>query len=372
MADYYKILGVEKEASQDEIKKAFRKLAHKHHPDKGGGDEAKFKEINEAYQVLSNEQKRKQYDQFGQTFHGQGPQGGGQGFGGFSSQGGPGGGFDFSGFSSQGFDFRGSGFEDIFSEMFGGQGQQRSRSRAGADIQVDVEISFEEMVHGAKKDIRLRKLSSCETCQGTGGKPGSKEETCAECNGSGQTRRTVRSIFGTFAQAIVCDRCHGKGKMFVEKCPACDGAGRLQKEESIAIDIPAGIRDEQTLVAPNHGAAGEHGAPQGDLLIMVHVRPHKEFKRQGDDIASRLEISFAQAALGDTVLVGTIDGDVRMKIPAGTQPGEVFRLKGKGIPRLGRLSSRGDHLITVSVRIPKKLSSEEKRLIEALRGKETE
>lgn len=352
MADYYKMLGVEKGASQDEIKKAFRKLAHKHHPDKGGGDEAKFKEINEAYQVLSNEEKRRQYDQFGQTFHGQGPQGGGQGFGGFS------------GFSSQGFE--GSGFEDIFAEMFGGQSRGRGRSRAGSDIQVDVEISFEEMVAGVKRDIRFRKFSRCATCSGTGGRPGSKEETCSQCQGRGEVRQTVRSIFGTFAQVAPCDRCHGKGKTYAEKCKECSGSGRVQKEESVSIDIPAGIHDGQALSLPGHGAAGELGGPSGDLIIEVHVRPHKELHRQGDDILSRLEISFAEAALGESIPVATVEGEVRMKIPAGTQPGEVFRLKGKGIPHMGRYG-RGDHLVTVSVLVPKKLSSEEKRLIEALR-----
>jgi molecular chaperone DnaJ len=352
-ADYYKTLGVEKGASEDEIKKAFRKLAHTYHPDKGTGDEAKFKEINEAYQVLSNKEKRRQYDQFGQTFHGQGPQGGGQGFGGF----------DFSGFSSQGFE--GSGFEDIFAEMFGGQARGRGRSRAGSDIQVDIEISFEEMVAGVKRDIRFRKLSRCETCSGTGGQPGSKEESCSHCQGRGEVRQTVRSVFGTFAQVAPCDRCHGKGKTYAEKCKECSGSGRVHREESVSVDIPAGIRDGQALSLSGRGAAGEQGGPSGDLFIAVHVRPHKELHRQGDDILSKLEISFAQAALGESIPVATVEGEVRMKIPAGTQPGEVFRLKGKGIPHMGRYG-RGDHLVTVTVKVPKKLSSEEKRLIEAL------
>lgn len=360
MADYYKVLGVSKNATPDEIKKAFRKLAHVHHPDKGGGDEKKFKEINEAYQVLSNKEKRSQYDQFGQTFHGNGG-GAGQGRGGFSSQGGGASGFDFGG---QGFDFSGTGFEDIFSGMFGGGGS-RGQARTGADIAVDIEITFEEMVHGVKKDIRLRKLARCSVCHGTGGKPHSREDTCADCQGSGQVRRTVQTIFGSFAQAMVCERCHGRGKTYKEKCVECHGAGRLQKEEVIPIEVPAGIRDEQTLSMSGGGAVGEDGAPAGDLFINVHVRPHSSLKRRGDDIISDLSITFAQAVLGDKVNVHTIEGDVTMKIPAGTQPGEVFRVRGKGVPHLGHFG-RGDHLVTISLFVPKKLSREERELVERL------
>jgi molecular chaperone DnaJ len=352
-ADYYKTLGINKDASQEDIKKAFRKLAHLHHPDKHSGDEAKFKEINEAYQVLSNAEKRAQYDQFGQTFSGSGQQGGPHS--------------GFSGFSSQGFDFNGSGFEDIFSNMFGDFSGHRSRSRAGSDIQVDLEISFEEMVSGTKKEVRLRKLSSCETCQGTGGKPGSKKETCSRCHGSGQVRRTIESIFGTFAQASVCEHCHGRGMMYTEQCQTCSGSGRTQREEAISVDLPAGIQDEQTLSVSGKGAAGEAGAPAGDLFITVHVRPHASFVRRGDDILSKISISFAQAALGDKVTIETVEESVTMKIPAGTQPGEVFRIRNKGVPQLGRYG-RGDHLVTVVVQIPHKLSSEQKKIIETLRA----
>ncbi|MEI8096969.1 MAG: molecular chaperone DnaJ [Candidatus Moraniibacteriota bacterium] len=357
MADYYDILGVPRTASEDEIKKAFRKLAHKHHPDKGGGDEKKFKEINEAYQVLSKKDKRSQYDQYGQTFHGGSQNGQGQsGFGGFSQGG-----------SSAGFDFSGTGFEDIFSDIFGGGGGGRSRgqSRTGSDIAVDIEITFEEMVKGVKKDIRLRKLSHCDTCSGTGGKPGSKEETCSDCKGNGQIRRTVQTVFGAFAQAVVCECCHGRGKMYKEKCTTCHGAGRMHKEEEISVAIPAGIHDEQTLSVSGRGAAGEDGAPSGDLFVNVHVFVHSSLKRRGDDITSELKITYPQAVLGDKVNVETIEGAVMMKIPAGTQPGEVFRIRGKGIPRLGHFG-RGDHLVTISLFVPKKLSREEKDLIEKL------
>ncbi|OGI21145.1 MAG: molecular chaperone DnaJ [Candidatus Moranbacteria bacterium RIFCSPLOWO2_02_FULL_48_19] len=359
MANYYDLLGVSKGASEDEIKRAFRKLAHKHHPDKGGGDEKKFKEINEAYQVLSNKEKRREYDQFGQTFSGNG--GGGR-------QGQRPRGFDFSGFSSQGgqgFDFSGTGFEDIFSDMFGGGGRSRGRARAGADIEVDVEISFEEMVRGVKKDIHLRKLSQCSICHGTGGKPGVPEETCGDCQGRGQIQRAVQTIFGAFAQMTTCERCHGRGKIYREECTECHGAGRLQKEERSSLEIPAGINDGQTLSVRGGGAAGEDGAPTGDLFVNIHIRSHPSFKRRGDDIVSQLQVTFAQAALGDKVAVKTIEGDVMMKIPQGTQPGEVFRVRGKGIPHLGHFG-RGDHLVTVILAVPKKLSREEKELIERL------
>ncbi len=362
--NYYDVLGVAKGASEDEIKKAFRKLAHKYHPDKGTGDEKKFKEINEAYQVLSKKDKRAQYDRTGQDFHGQGQgQGGGAqggGFGGFE-------GFDFGG-ASQGFDFSGTGFEDVFSNIFGGaRGAGRGRTKAGSDIQVDIEISFEEMVRGVKKEMRLRKFSRCEECHGTGGKAGSKETTCTQCSGNGQVRRTVQSIFGAMSQVVVCDKCQGRGKTYAEKCHTCHGEGRVQKEETVAVDIPAGMHDEQTLSLSGHGAAGEFGAPAGDLFITVHVRPHAFLVRRGDDIISQYAMSFTEAALGAKVPIQTIDGEMIMKIPAGTQPGEVFRIKGKGVPHLQQYG-RGDHLVTVSLAVPKKLSSEEKYHIEALKN----
>jgi len=362
MANYYDILGVSKGASDDEIKKAYRKLAHKYHPDKSGGDEAKFKEINEAYQVLSDKSKRSQYDQFGQTFEGAGS-GGGQGFGGF----------DFSGFQqgfggqNGGFEFNfgdGEGFGDIFSDIFGG-GRSRDRRQPGRDIQVDVEISFEEMVKGAKRQVNLYKRTQCDVCKGTGGEPGVKEETCPTCKGSGKVQQTVRSMFGSFAQVSTCPTCSGSGKSYSKKCHKCGGDGRVKEEQTVAIDIPAGISSGQTISVRGQGEAGEKGAPSGDLYVNVYVKPHPKFKRDGDNIISSEHITFSQAVLGDKIEAETIEGKVKMKVPNGTQSGELFRIKGKGVPSL-RGDSHGDHIVKIVVDIPKKPSREQKRLIEEL------
>ncbi|MFZ1654555.1 MAG: molecular chaperone DnaJ [Candidatus Moraniibacteriota bacterium] len=362
--DYYSLLGVAKGASQDDIKKAYRKLAHTHHPDKQGGDEAAFKEINEAYSVLGDAEKRRQYDQFGQTFSGAGA--GHRGSAGQSGQGFAG--FDFSDFSNQGFNFGGAGMEDLFSDLFSGGGS-RSRSRRGSDIQVDVTISFEEMVRGATRSVRLRKYASCEHCHGTGGEPGTKESACPDCHGKGSIMKTVNTILGAFAQSVACGRCHARGHVFTEPCHVCHGEGRTQKEVSHEISLPAGIEEGQALSIAGEGAAGEFGSPAGDLYVVVHVEPHPELSRRGDDIVSEQTLRFDQFALGDKVPVATIDGEVSMKIPAGTQPGEVFRIRGKGIPKLGRFG-RGDHLIKTSIEVPRHLSKEAKQYIEALRDTE--
>ncbi len=355
--DYYAILGVPKSATQDDIKKAFRKLAHKHHPDKQGGDEAKFKEANEAYGTLSDVDKRKRYDQYGSA---DGP----AGFGGGFSRGGSG------GFDPNDFQFAGGagGFEDLFSDLFnGGYGGGRAQgSRAGSDIQVDVEISFMDMVNGVDKTVRLRKTMECRECDGTGGKRGSKEVTCKECGGAGQIRQTVRSILGTFAQVVPCTKCHGKGKRHAEDCVTCHGAGRVIGEEEVAVHIPAGIDDGQTISVSGKGSAGESGGQPGDLYISIHVQPHQTLERRGENILSRFHISFPQAALGDSISVETAYGPVRIKIPAGTQSGEVFRIKGKGFKHV-RGYGQGDHLVTVTVVVPKHLSGKEKKLVEELR-----
>ena len=361
--DLYETLGVSKGASDDEIKKAYRKLAHKHHPDKAGGNTEKFKEINAAYQVLSDKEKRSQYDQYGQTFEqAQRGGGGGQGFGGFSSQG-----FDFSGFQ-QGGEFSG-GFEDIFSDIFGGGGGRgRSSQRAGRDIQIDAEISFEEMVHGAHREVSLLRRMVCDLCHGTGGEPGAKEETCQTCKGSGQIRQTVQSFFGSFVQAVACPTCLGAGKTYAKKCHKCGGDGRVREQQSIAFDIPAGISNGQTISLQGQGEAGERGSQNGDLFVNVHVKQHNLFERKGNDILSTEHISFSQAVLGDKVSVRTIDEKLSIKIPAGTQSGETFRIKDKGIPQLGRSSVRGHQLVKIVVDVPKNLSREQKKLLEELKN----
>jgi molecular chaperone DnaJ len=355
--DYYEILGVGKGASDDEIKKAYRKLAHKYHPDKGGGDEAKFKEINEAYQVLSDKTKRQQYDQFGRTFEG--------------AQGGPGfGGFDFSGFQGFGgqdfgFEFgNGGGFEDIFSDIFGG-GTRAKRKARGQDIQVDLEISFEEMVRGAEREINLYKRAACDRCQGSGGEPGAKKKTCPTCGGSGQVRKTTRSFFGTFSQVSTCQECKGEGAVHEKKCSKCGGDGRIKKEERIGIRVPAGIENGQTISLRGRGEAGERGARSGDLYVTVRVRPHEKFSRKNNDILSTEHIPFTIAALGGKTEIDTIDGKLILKIPAGTPSGETFRIKSKGVPDLNGRGT-GNHLVKVVVRVPKKLSREQKELLERL------
>lgn len=369
MADknYYDILGVSKGATDEEIKKAYRKLAHKHHPDKSGGNEAEFKKINEAYQVLSDRSKRAQYDQFGQTFDQGGFQGGqSRGFGGFDFSG-------FQGFNQQGqegFDFQDFGFEDIFSDIFGGGGSRRkSRKKAGKDIQVDAEISFEEMVRGTKRTANIYKNTVCAKCHGTGGEPDSKKETCPTCHGSGQIRKTMQSFFGNFSQVLTCPTCQGAGETFSERCRKCGGDGRVKEEETIEIEIPAGIQDGQTLSMEGRGEAGEKGAPSGNLYVNIHVTPHPKFKREKNNIISTEHITFSQASLGDKINVDTIEGQLKMKIPAGTQSGEIFKIKGEGVPFLDR-RGQGDQLVKIIVDVPKHLSREKKELIERL--KETE
>ncbi len=359
--DLYETLGVSKGASDDEIKKAYRKLAHKHHPDKAGGNTEKFKEINAAYQVLSDKEKRGQYDQYGQTFEQGQRGGGGQGFGGF----------DFSGFQQggQGFggDF-GGGFEDIFSDIFGGaSGGRQNSQKAGRDIQVDAEISFEEMVKGAHREVSLLRRVVCDQCRGSGGEPGTKEETCHTCKGSGQIKQTMRSFFGTFVQASTCSTCSGIGKTYAKKCHKCGGDGRVREQQKIAFDIPAGISNGQTISLQGQGEAGERGSSNGDLFVNIHVKPHNYFERKGDDILSTQHISFSQAVLGDKISVRTIDDKISIKIPSGTQSGETFRIKEQGIPQLGRNSIRGHQLVKIIVDVPKNLSRDQRKLLEELK-----
>ena len=359
--DYYDILGVGREASDQDIKKAYRALAHKYHPDKSGGDEQKFKEVNEAYQVLSNKEKRSQYDRFGQTFQGAGP-GGAGGFGGF----------DFSQFQqgagSQGFsfDFGGSGFEDIFSQMFGGAGGSQRAGRTGRDVQIDTEITFVQMITGITKDISLYRAVQCATCDGAGGAPGAAAKECGTCHGSGHVQKRVQTILGTMAQTAVCDTCHGRGTTYDKACPTCKGAGAYRDDVQERIEIPAGIADGQSIVLSGHGEPGDRGGRAGDLIVTVHVTPSKQFVRDGDHIRMQQHVTFAQAALGDKISVETVDGTVTMKVPAGTQSGELYRIRGKGVPKL-RGIGRGDQIVEVIVDVPTSLTRAQKKLITQLR-----
>jgi molecular chaperone DnaJ len=364
--DYYNILGVGKDASDDEIKKAYRKLAHKYHPDKSGGDEARFKEVNEAYQVLSDKEKRGQYDQFGQTFEQAQRAGGFSGFEGFR---------DFSSFA-EGFDFnfgggRG-GFSDIFGDIFeqagfGSRGRRGTRRYRGEDIQVDMEITFSEMAHGVEKEIDLYKRVKCSKCHGEGMEPDSKKVECSKCKGEGEVHVSRRTILGTFSQASVCPECAGEGKVPEKKCKKCGGDGRVREHEKIKVKIPAGIKNGQSVRLEGLGEAGEKGGETGDLYVNVHVIPDKRFSREGDDVRSAVEISFSQAALGDKISVETISGEVKLKIPAGTQSGEIFRLKGHGVKHLSRFG-HGDHYVRIQVVTPKSLTREQRDLLERLRN----
>ena len=373
--NYYDLLGVSKGATTDEIKKAYRKLAHKHHPDKSGGDEAKFKEINQAYQVLSDDSKRKQYDQFGQTFDGAGSgssYGGGAGNGGF-------GGFDFSGFQgfggnkdgfsaqggpASGWEFEG-GFEDIFSDIFGGGRAAGRRKPKGQDIQVDVEISFEEMVKGVDKEIELYKRVQCDHCHGEGSEPGSGRKTCPTCGGAGKVRKTNNSFFGSFSQIVTCADCQGEGMIYEKKCSKCHGEGSVKESAKIKISIPAGIQDGQTISVSGQGEAGGRGSRAGDLFVLIHVKKHVKFVRKGDDILSTEKIPFSMAVFGGKIEIETVLEKLILKIPAGTASGEIFRIKNAGAPDLhGR--GTGNHLVTVVVDVPRNLSREQKSILEKL------
>ncbi len=353
--DYYETLGVGKNASADEIKAAFRKKAHQYHPDKTGGNEAKFKEINEAYQVLSDPQKKQQYDQFGQTFEG-----------GSTGQGQPG--FDFSGFSGANFDFSGMG--DIFSDLFGGRETRRTRRRStsvrGADIEIDLQLEFKEAVFGATKNTKLYKRVLCSHCHGNGAEPGTPIVKCKTCGGRGEVQRNQKTVFGQFAQITVCPACNGEGKSAEKSCSVCAGEGRVKEEEEIKIKIPAGIDHGQTLRVTGKGEAGFKGGQNGDLLVNVFVEKDDYFERDGFNILTDLPISFVQAALGDEVEVKTLDEVKTIKIPVGIQSGKVLRLKNKGVPRLGS-EERGDQLINVRVITPQKLSRQEKKFLEELK-----
>lgn len=361
--DYYNILGVSKDATQDEIKKAFRRLAHEYHPDKGTGDEAKFKEINEAYQVLSNAEKRQQYDQFGSSFD-QAGAGGPGGFGGFDfSQG-------FSGFGGNGANF--SDFSDIFSEMFGGGGRRTRRNTRGSDIEVNIEVNLEDVIHDMPRKLEIYKNARCRHCKGNGAEPGTPIKTCETCNGSGQVLMQQRTLLGVIQTQAACPKCEGEGKIPQSRCNICKGAGREKQTESIEVTIPRGIGDDQTVRVPGKGEAGPHGGAEGDLYVNVRVKSPRNMRRQGYDIFTQLPLTFSEAALGCEKSVETLWGTVTLTVPEGTQSGTELRLKERGVPHLKSENRIGDHLVEVVVVTPKKLSRNAKKLLEQLRREEHE
>lgn len=354
--DYYEVLGVKKDATADEIKKAYRKLAKENHPDLHPGDKAceeRFKEVNEAYEVLSDEEKRKKYDQFGHAAFdpnaGYGAGGFGGGFGGFG---------DFGDLG----DIFGS-FGDIFG--FGGGGAQRSNPNAprkGDNIRSSVSISFEEAAFGCEKEITIGRVEQCPDCKGTGCQPGTTPEVCPDCKGTGTVRTTQRTPFGMVQSTGACPKCKGTGKIIHQPCKTCRGMGMIRRQHTVKVTIPAGIDDGQAISQRGKGNAGANGGPAGDLLVSVIVRPHARFERDGNSVLLQQPISFAQAALGAEIEVPTLDGNVKMTVPEGTQPGATFRLRGKGIPYL-RGSGRGDQFVTVDVVVPKNLTGSQKELL---------
>tara|TARA_B100000959_G_scaffold278311_1_gene336399 strand:- start:1218 stop:2273 length:1056 start_codon:yes stop_codon:yes gene_type:complete len=344
--DYYSVLGVEKNASKDEIKKAFRKLAHQYHPDKKGGNEGKFKEVNEAYNILSNDQKRKEYDTYGHAFGNAG------GFGGF----------DFSQFNqgaTQGFNDFDLG--DIFGEFFGGR---RGRTKRGSDISVDIEVNFYDSIFGTERKIILNKTSYCENCKGSGAEKNSEMEKCKTCNGKGRIHETTKSFFGTFTTEKECRECHGVGEIPKKKCRTCGGHGLIKKQEEISIKIPVGIEDGQMIRLSGAGEA-IRGGVSGDLYVKVHIRRDQNFIKEGNNLVTTLNIKVTDALLGGEYTLNTLDGKLKVKIPEGVSFGETLRIKGKGVPMSG--NSRGDLLIKINIELPKKLSKKAKKELEDLR-----
>ncbi|KGM97914.1 molecular chaperone DnaJ [Clostridium novyi A str. 4552] len=344
--DYYEVLGLSKGASDDEIKKAYRKLAMKYHPDRNQGNkeaEEKFKDINEAYQVLSDPQKKANYDQFGSAdFNG----------GGFG-----GGGFDFS--SGMG------GFEDIFDSFFGGgfsSSRRRNGPERGADLEYTVNLTFEEAVFGVEKEISITKNEKCDTCAGSGAKPGTNAKTCDKCGGTGQVRVQRNTPLGSFVSTSTCDKCSGTGKVIDEPCTTCHGKGTVRKNKKIKVKIPAGVDTGNVLPLRGQGEPGKNGGPSGDLYINIRVSSHKNFERRGFDIYIKEHISFGKAVLGTELTVPTVDGQVKYKVPAGTQSGTRFRLRGKGVPRVNG-HGRGDQYVTIIVDVPKTLNEKQKEAL---------
>lgn len=356
--DFYNILGVDRKASKDDIKKAFHKLAHQYHPDKKGGNEAKFKEVNEAYQTLSDDGKRREYDTYGQTWGGAGPQGG------YST-----GGFEgFGGFGGQGFE--GVDLGDIFGDIFGGgyTGARGNRVERGRDISIDIEISFEESIYGTQRKVLLGKASLCDTCNGTGARPGTKLKKCATCNGKGRVTEMRKSFLGSFSTVHTCGACNGKGEVPEEKCKTCNGEGIIKKQAEIVINVPAGINHGEMLRMSGSGEAVAHGGVPGDLYIKVHVKPHALYHREGNNLIMTLDVKLSDALLGATYKITSLDGKpIDLKIPEGVKFGDTLRLKERGVPNPGR-GRAGDVLIHVNIKTPSRLSGKAKKMIEELRG----
>jgi chaperone protein DnaJ len=357
--DYYEVLGLQKGASEDEIKKAFRKMAIKYHPDKNPGDkeaEEHFKEVNEAYSILGDPEKKKKYDQFG--FAGVDPNAGFGGSGGFGGFGGA------NGFGD---------FEDIF-DMFGGMfgggrggysRQRRNGPMKGSDLQQGLNITFEEAVFGVKKDIKLTKYVECDKCHGTGAEPGTQKVTCPDCGGSGEVHTAQKTPFGTFQSVSPCQRCNGTGQIIEKPCSTCGGNGRVRKSLTITVNIPAGVDNDSIVTLRGQGEPGINGGPAGDLYIVIAVKPHKVFKRKGQDLQLEIPITFEQAALGAEIIVPTLKEKLKYKIPPGTQPGTTFRMKGKGVasPRNSRM---GDLYVRVMLEVPTKLNAKQKKAVQSM------
>jgi len=355
--DYYKTLGIDKNASKEEIKKAFHKLAHIHHPDKNKGNDTKFKEVNEAYQVLSDDKKRSSYDQFGNA---DGPQGfGGQGYGG---QGGGFGGFDFTG-QNGGMEFDIGDLGDIFGDFFGG-GRGRQKTKKGRDLQTEINLSFEESIFGIEKKINLNKQSVCNICGGTGAKVGTKMNTCSVCNGQGQVREVRRSILGNFATTKTCENCEGRGKIPNEKCSQCRGSGVYKTNEEISVQIPTGVNNGESLRVRGKGEAIS-GGETGDLYIKLNVKAHSVFTRDDMNLIMDLKIKLTDALLGMTYNLKTLDGkNMEVKIPEGINHGEMLRVRGQGVPST---HGRGDIIIRILINMPNRLSKKAKESIEKLK-----
>ena len=353
--DYYNLLGLQHGASTDEIKKAFHKLAHKYHPDKKGGDEVKFKEINEAYQVLSDEQKRRAYDTHGAGWN--------------SADGGPSqgaGGWDFSDFTNaagqgQGFQFD---LGDLFGEFFNGNGGGRSGGRRGRDISVDIQIPFADAIFGSERTVLISKVGICDHCKGTGGEPGVGLKKCATCNGQGKVHETRRSFLGSFTSARECSNCLGRGEVPEQRCSVCGGHGVIKRNEEVKIGIPAGIQNGEMIRLTGRGEAVARGT-LGDLYVKVHVEKHKIFQRDGENLVMALAVKLSDALLGAEYKVDTLDGPLTVKIPEGVSPGEILRVRGRGVPTSS--GRRGDLYLKVSINLPPKLSRKSRQLIEDLR-----